>query len=477
MAKIFITHSYFLRFDAKQWENQQPYAPLATLYVASVLRNAGNEVFFYDVMFNETVEQMEKVLAQQQPDVFIICDDGFNYLTKMCLTNMRHAAYEMIGLAKKYACQVIISSSDSTDHSASYLDKGADFIVIGEAEQTMLLLVQAINDKQPIFNEIQGLRFLHNNQLISTPKRENLKDLDTLPMPAWDLVNIESYKQRWLAKKGYFSMNIGTTRGCPFKCNWCAKPIYGQRYNSRSPQHVISEIQYLQQQFGVQHIWFCDDIFGLKPKWTNEFSTLIKQELIIIRFKIQSRVDLLLEENNIVALAQAGCDEAWVGAESGSQKILDAMDKGTQVEQIYEATGLMKKFGIKPCFFLQFGYLNETYEDIKLTLKMVYELMPYDIGISVSYPLPGTKFYDMVKDQLKGKTNWTDSDELAMMFNSTYPGEFYKKLQRYVHSEYRKRKAIKAWQQHRDIKKVLSLLFRIPQTIKLKAQVLRYVKL
>lgn len=475
MAKILITHSYFLRFDAKQWENQQPYAPLAALYVASVLRNAGFNLSFYDVMFNETVAEMQVTFIEQKPEIFIICDDGFNYLTKMCLTNMRHAAYDMITLAKKHGCKVIISSSDSTDHSIEYLNRGADFIVVGEAEQTMLELTKALTNNENNFANINGLRFLENNQLVSNLKRENLKDLDLLPMPAWDLVNMANYKTKWLAKKGYFSINIGTTRGCPFKCNWCAKPIYGQRYNSRSPQNVVNEIKYLQQQFGIEHIWFCDDIFGLKPQWTKEFAAILEQENIAIKFKIQSRVDLLLEENNIVALAKAGCDEAWVGAESGSQKILDAMDKGTQVEQIYEATLLMKKKGIKPCFFLQFGYLNETYQDIELTLKMVFELMPYDIGISVSYPLPGTKFYDKVKDQLKEKTNWTDSDELAMMFKSTFPGTFYKKLQRYVHSEYRKRKAIAAWKENKDLKKAASLLFRIPQTFRLKAAINKYV--
>ncbi|MES2656029.1 MAG: radical SAM protein [Bacteroidota bacterium] len=475
MADILITHSYFLRFDAKQWTNQQPYAPLATLYVASVLRNAACNISFYDVMFNETVAEMEVAFIKEKPKVFVICDDGFNYLTKMCLTNMRDAAFEMIALAKKYGCKVIISSSDSTDHSEEYLKRGADFIVVGEAEQTMLELVKAINNNEIDFTNINGLRFLANQELVKTAKRENLKDLDALPMPAWDLVNIQNYKNRWLAKKGYFSINMGTTRGCPFKCNWCAKPIYGQRYNSRSPQNVVNEIKYLQQQFGINHIWFCDDIFGLKPSWANEFARVLQQENVSIKFKIQSRVDLLLEEDNIAALAQAGCDEAWVGAESGSQKILDAMDKGTQVEQIYDATLLMKSKGIKPCFFLQFGYLNETYADIELTLKMVFDLMPHDVGISVSYPLPGTKFYDKVKDQLKEKTNWTDSDELAMMFKSTFPGEFYRKLQRYVHSEYRKRVALQAWKQHKNFKKAISLVYRYPQTFISKAVLNKYV--
>ena len=234
-------------------------------------------------------------------------------------------------------------------------------------------------------------------------------------------------------------MNISTTRGCPFHCNWCAKPIYGNRYNVHSPEWVIEEIKFLMREFGATHFWMTDDIFGLKPGWINRFAELVEKEKLKLRFKIQSRVDLLLEEENIAALARAGCESVWVGAESGSQKVLDAMDKGTRVEQIYEATRLMKKKGIKPAFFLQFGYPGETDQDIQATIQMVNELMPDDIGISVSYPLPGTKFYENVKMDLKEKANWTDSDELAMMFRNTHPSSFYKELQRYVHRTYRTR--------------------------------------
>jgi anaerobic magnesium-protoporphyrin IX monomethyl ester cyclase len=150
-------------------------------------------------------------------------------------------------------------------------------------------------------------------------------------------------------------------------------------------------------------------------------------------------VDLLLQEDTIEALAESGAETVWVGAESGSQKILDAMDKGTRVEEIKKATELLKKNNIRVAFFLQFGYPGETKEDINKTIDMVLKLIPDEIGISVSYPLPGTKFYEKVKDQLKEKSNWTDSDELALMFRNTFPPDYYKKLHRYVHKVYRKR--------------------------------------
>ena len=198
----------------------------------------------------------------------------------------------------------------------------------------------------------------------------------------------------------------------------------------------------LKEKFRFDHIWFCDDIFGLKPGWVHAFADLIEKENLHFRFKIQARADLLLQEEYIKDLARAGCENAWMGAESGSQKILDAMDKGTMVEQIYEATRLLKKYNIHPSFFIQFGYLGETKEDIKKTISMINKLLPYEIGISVSYPLPGTLFYEKVKTDLKEKTNWTDSDELALMFRNTFQPAFYKQLHRYVHKTYRKHVAI-----------------------------------
>ncbi|HEX6913864.1 MAG TPA: radical SAM protein, partial [Chitinophagaceae bacterium] len=214
----------------------------------------------------------------------------------------------------------------------------------------------------------------------------------------------------------------------------------GNRYHARSVNSVIAELKMLVSAFGADHIWFCDDIFGLKPGWVKEFAEAVQKENLEFSFKIQSRADLLLEKDTARYLSLAGCDEVWMGAESGSQKILDAMDKGTTVEQIYMSRGLLKKFNIRAAFFLQFGYPGEQQEDIEATLKMVTDLMPDDIGISVTYPLPGTKLFNMVERQLQGKSNWQHSDELAMLFSSTYPKEYYRHLQRYVHHMYREKK-------------------------------------
>ena len=439
MKKILFTHSYFYRFDQKQWKAKQPYPPLGTIYAAAVLREAGHHVSLFDTALVKSPEEIKPVLEKEKPDYVVIYDDGFNYLTKMCLTNMREAAFRMSEIAKEKGCTVIVNSSDSTDQYEKYLDHKADFIIIGEGEITLKKLIDK-NCEGP--NEIDGLVFRENGKIVFTNKRTILTDLDSLPMPAWDLVNIDSYKKLWMENHGFFSLNIATTRGCPFKCNWCAKPIYGNRYNVRSPEKVSKEIGYLLKNFQPDHFWMCDDIFGLKPGWVQEFRNIVNRKGLKFKYKIQSRVDLLLQEDTIAALAESGAETVWVGAESGSQKILDAMDKGTTVEQIYKASELLKKNKIRPAFFLQFGYLGEKKEDIKKTIKMVLDLMPEDIGISVSYPLPGTRFYEKVKEQLKDKSNWTDSDELAMMYRGTFQPRYYKKLHRYVHKVYRRKQGL-----------------------------------
>ncbi len=436
--KIFFSHSYFLRFDPKQWATGQPYPPLATLYAAALMRENGYTVSLFDTMFAHGAADVQPAIDQQAPDFFVLYDDGFSYLTKMCLTNMRAAAFAMMKLAKAKGCTVIVSSSDSTDHFEDYLREGADFIILGEGEMTLLELVQAITNKENNFQNIAGLAFVHDDQFIKTTRRLVMKDLDALPLPAWDLIDIVPYRLMWMQSSGYFSLNMVTTRGCPFKCNWCAKPIYGNRYNARSPEKVVQELKWLKEEFRFDHIWFCDDIFGLKPGWVHAFADCLEKEGLKFRFKIQARADLLLEENTIKDLARAGCFNIWMGAESGSQKVLDAMDKGTTVEQIYQATTLLKKNGIHPSFFIQFGYPGETKADIAKTIRMIKDLLPYEMGISVSYPLPGTPFYERVKADLTKKTNWTDSDELLLMFSNTYPPQFYKKLHRYVHHVFRK---------------------------------------
>lgn len=443
-ADILLGQSYYLRFDEKLWRAQQPYPPLGTLYAAAVLREAAYPVALFDAMLAESTAAWEARLEAVRPRYAVLFEDNFNYLSKMSLLRMRAAAFEMIAAAKAQGCTVIVSGADMTDHPAEYLHKGADFVILGEGEHTLLALIQQLDGKISVpLAEIQGIAYLEANALQRTLPRPVIRQLDALPLPAWDLVDFEQYRQIWLEHHGYTSVNLITTRGCPFHCNWCAKPIWGQRYNVRSPQSVVAELRWLQAHYQPQHVWFMDDIMGINDRWIEEFADELEKQGVHIPFKSLNRADLLLRGDTVPALARAGADIVWIGAESGSQKILDAMDKGTQVTQIYEVAQKLHAHGVKVAFFLQFGYPGETRADIELTRQMIRDLLPDDIGISVSYPLPGTPFYERVRAELGERANWVDSQDLAMLYAGPYATEFYRQLHTVIHKEYRARKT---WQ-------------------------------
>ena len=447
-VKVLCGQSYYLRFDTKLWEAMQPYPPLGALYAASVLRQRGYDVAFFDAMLAAAEDEWAQALDRETPRFALIYEDSFNYLSKMCLLRMRQAAFTMIQMAQERGCTVIVCGSDASDHAEEYCAAGADFVLIGEGEESLGELLDRLTGRtETALAEIRGLAFpIPNPQspiphLIHTPRRPDIRNLDALPFPAWDLVDVARYREIWRRRHGYYSMNVATTRGCPYHCNWCAKPIWGQRYHVRSPENVVAEIKWLQESYAPDHIWFVDDILGLKPGWLPRFAERVEAENVRIPFRCLNRADLLLRDGTIDALRRAGCQTVWIGAESGSQKILDAMEKGIRVEQVNEATRRLHAAGIQVGFFLQFGYPGEERADIEQTLQMVRDCQPDDIGISVSYPLPGTKFYERVKGQLGDKQNWLDSNDLAMLYVGPYTTEFYRQLHTVVHKEFRARRS------------------------------------
>lgn len=441
MTRVLVGQSYYLRFDAKLWRAMQPYPPLGSLYASAELRRRGHDVVLFDAMLADSEAEWEQAVIRHRPEVAVIFEDNFNYLSKMCLLRMRTAAFRMVDMAKRLGCVTIVCGSDATDHPERYLDHGVEFVVMGEGEVTLAALLGHLEraDSKPA--AIPGLAFRDaGGILVSTDRRSNLKDLDAIPFPAWDLVDVERYRRAW-KHHGTFSMNMSTTRGCPFHCNWCAKPIWGQRYAVRSPENVVAELEWLRATYSPGHISFVDDIFGLKPGWLRAYAGLVRSRDTVVPFKCLSRADLLLRDGEVEALSDAGCETVWMGAESGSQRILDAMEKGTRVEQIVEASRRLQAAAIRTGFFLQFGYPGEGPEEIEATRRLVRECLPDDIGISVSYPLPGTRFYEEVRATLAERRNWVDSDDLSMLYSGPFSTSYYRLLHRVVHKEFRLQKA------------------------------------
>lgn len=431
---ILLAHSNFLAMDSKQQERMKPYAPLSTLIAAALLRRDGHEVALFDATFERGVEAFEDRLDRLAPDVVLLMEDNFNFLTKMCTTARREAALAMIGLASGRGCRIAANGPDSSDNPAVYLCAGADAVVLGEGEMGMLDVANFWTRGAGTLAGIPGLIIPAGGQAQPTRPRRPQQDLDRLPHPAWDLLDVQAYRSAWLDAHRQFSWNIASSRGCPYACNWCAKPTFGRRYTVRSPEDVALEMQRLKREVAPDHLWFTDDILGLDGDWICAFADEVERADALIPFTMQSRVNLMTEKN-VSALARGGACEVWLGIESGSQKILDAMDKGTTVEAARSATRLLKAHGIRACWFIQLGYPSENWEDLIATRDLIRDEHPDEIGVSVAYPLPGTVFYERVRAQLGRKRNWRDTGDLAMLFQGTFDTELYRHVRDIMHRE------------------------------------------
>ena len=442
MLSILLGHSYFLRLDAKQWKRAKPYPPLATLQVAARLRALGHRVDFFDAMLAEGIGEYERKLAALAPQLVLLYEDNYNFLTKMCLARMRGAACQMIAAARRAGARVIAAGSDETDEPQAYLAAGADAVLAGEGSEALEVLVGRLDSQRSIGagELVRGITGVTSSVSGWTSGRSAPMRIPpargVLPAPAWDLVDIERYRAVWRRAHGRFSLNMAASRGCSFRCAWCAKPIWGNHYLQRPAADVAAEMLRLKSDLAPDHIWFADDIFGFRVDWVQEFAGALAAAEGGIPFTIQTRADLITERM-AAALREAGCEEAWLGAESGSQRVLDAMNKGVRVAEIHTARARLGAAGIRVGFFIQLGYLGEELRDILATRELIETARPDDVGVSVAYPLPGTKFHDLVRGQLGEKTHWQASGELAMMFQGTYTSAFYHEVRDLLHEEVR----------------------------------------
>jgi len=413
MLDVLLVSPYSLAQDPLEQKLMKPYPALGLLYVAAALKPHFS-VEILDMTFRQPEEMGNLILAKKPRIVGV-------HANIVC----REAAGVAIRQAKAAGATVIAGGPDPSTYQELYLGKfGADYLVQGEAEITIQELVGAILAGLPT-NEIAGLVYLEKGKPHSSPARPPVKDLDSLPMPAWDLVNLAEYFAAWRKRWGYSSLHIMTSRGCPFSCNWCSKEIFARSFRQHSPERVVDEMLLLRDHYGVDRLWLADDIVGTNKKWMAKWHAEVMQRKAQIPFECLTRVDLI-NPTVIKQLKEVGCWKIYYGAESGSQKVLDAMNKETKVAEIYEATRLTKATGIQVGLFIMFGYPGETLADVRQTEKMLADLKPDTAGFSVAYPLKGTVFYEQVKAELAPQQQqWSSTNENRLLFKARYPNKFY----------------------------------------------------
>lgn len=419
--KIVLTHGYFLNEDPKELEIMRPYPTLGLLYISSYLKNHNKDVEVIDSTFSSRNE-WEQSIIELKPNILAIYT---NLMTKI-------KVLELVTFMQNQLpdCRLIAGGPDVTYNLENYLEAGFHFAIIGEGEQTMLELCDAIENKTPI-NSIEGIAFIENSALNKTTARTKIKELDEIPFPDRSAIPLEKYLSTWKKHHGKRTVNISTQRGCPYTCKWCSTAVYGQSYRRTPPHRVVQEIQMLIETYQVEALWFVDDVFTVSHKWLDELHEAFIKNNLKIEFEIITRAERL-NDKVLQQLKEMGCFRIWIGAESGSQKIIDQMDRRVSLTMVKEMIQRTQHFGMEAGTFIMVGYPGETFEDIKLTNNYLKSCLPNLLTITKAYPIKGTSLYDEVKDKITLPEDWKRTTDRDIKIELPYSDLFYKNAIRYL---------------------------------------------
>jgi len=420
--KVLLTHGYFLADDPKEQRIMKPYAPLGILYLAAYLEQRGTAVEVFDTTFASRAA-LEARLLEARPDVVGIYT---NLMTKIGVLATVRFIRSQPSLAHT---RVVLGGPEVTHHVDRFLQHGADVIVIGEGEETTQALVSAWTAGGPSapLGEIPGIAFrdpASPGAVVRTPARALLKSLDELPMPKREAVDLQPYLDAWRSRHGANAVSVSTMRGCPYSCRWCSRAVYGESYRRRSPKLVVDEIQHIVERYHPDSLWFVDDVFTINHKWLEGLTEELERRGVRVPYECITRADRL-NERAVSLLQRSGCFRVWIGAESGSQKILDAMDRRVTVEQVRDMIQLSKKHGIETGTFIMLGYPGETEADIEATIEHLKSSDPDQFTITVSYPIKGTPFYDDAVQQMIDPGPWENHTDREIKLKHPHSSFYY----------------------------------------------------
>ncbi|MFK8037964.1 MAG: radical SAM protein [Crocinitomicaceae bacterium] len=423
--KTLLTHGYFLTEDETEQKIMRPYPPLGLLYISAYL-NENNQLHEgFDTTFSTELEWRKYVKAEK-PDLIAFY---VNLMTKIKVIKL---IKWLKSEADLQATKIVLGGPDITYNKENYLKTGADFLIVGEGEQTLSELITSLINGENL-DTITGLVYSFNGELVVNSPRKKVREIDELPMPNRAMFPIEKYLETWKTAHGKSALNISTQRGCPYTCKWCSTAVYGQSYRRRSPELVVKELTELMDTYKPDSFWFVDDVFTVSHKWIREFAAAIKSSGLLIQYECITRAERMNDEI-IQLLKESGCIRVWIGAESGSQKIINAMDRRVDVDLVRDQLIATRKAGIGTGTFIMVGYPGETYEDILLTAKYLEDALPDQFTITKSYPIKGTPLYDEIESNIIKQPRWDESTDREIDFKRRYSDQFYKNAIRYIYN-------------------------------------------
>ncbi len=413
--RVLLVDPYVAREDPMERKFVELYPSLGILTLAAWLRDHGIETEVTDLTFARDAEPVTRHIRRFRPHLV-----GVHTKT---LTLPR--ALEIAERARAESVPILAGGPDAATRPDRYLREGFDAVVPSEGELTLVDVATRIRDGVPLPG-CPGTVALAGHRVVRGPARPFLRDLDDLPLPAWDLIDMEAYLSAWQARTGERRAAILTSRGCPFDCSWCSKPTFGRTYRQQSVDRVLRELRALHERYGVDYVRFCDDVFGVDRHWLEALLDAMISNGPHLKFECLARVDLL-KTDLLDRMKRAGLQRVYLGVESGSQKMLDAMNRGTRLAQIERVAASLREHDVRQFWFLMLGYPGETLEDIDATLEMFRRFSPEEYSVSIAVPVPGTRFYDAVKDRLRGRVSSTSgSGGSSLLYEAAYPESLYR---------------------------------------------------
>lgn len=415
MKEILLTHAYYLNDDPVEQQIMKPYPPLGLLSVGTYLDSVGLPSDIFDSTFSSFQEQLAYINNTTPGFIGIYV----NLMTKVNALRLIQAIKAIDG----YSPTIFLGGPDLRYNIENYLNNGAEILVIGEGEQTSEELIVTIKNKADL-NGVDGIAFKNGDKIIVTQERQKIKAIDELPIPNRSKIDLQKYLDTWKEFHGASSVNLSTQRGCPYTCKWCSTAVYGQSYRRRDVKLVVDEIEQLQAQYSIDNIWFVDDVFTVSHKWIDAFHQEMLSRGVKVGFELITRAERL-NADILSKLKEIGCKRIWIGAESGSQSVIDRMDRRVDVNTVRDMIIETRKLGIEAGTFIMLGYPGETIQDINETIEHLSISQPDQFTITIAYPIKGTSLYNEIEEIIVEQPEWTQSTDRQIDFKRTFPRAFY----------------------------------------------------
>ncbi len=368
------------------------------------------------VMFNLGLGYIARSLQEVGHKIELLDIDAHQYSKETVKQKLKDYDFEAVGITgmitvysyvkwltfvikNQYQVPIIVGGNGATSIPRLYLERtGADIVVIGEGENTVKELFAALQNQEKLEN-VDGIWFKRNGEIFSTPLRRLIENLDSIPYPAWNLFPVNKYIEKETCKLGPLRpMVVSTIRGCPYRCVYCYHCFQGYRPRFRSVESIIEEIKILEKRYKVDFINFADDLFTISRKRVLDFCRRLNEENLDVKWSAAVRVNLV-DEELLKTMASAGCIDLDYGVESGSQTILDRMDKRATVEQAEKAINATRKAGIHFSTTFMIGMAGETKETFQETINFI-KRMNLDVRhFFFTTPYPGTRLWDYAKEK------------------------------------------------------------------------------